>query len=313
MKKETRTVIYDNELRMEAYRFEGIMQPFPSHFHEHYVIGYVEDGERVLSCRDREYAIEEGNIVIFNPGDSHACVQSDEGTFDYRGFNISKEIMLDLAEEVTGKKELPGFSKNVIHDEEAACHLRLLHEMIMKESGEFKKEETLLFLLSYLIQNYGQPFRRCIPECRQEIEKACEYMAGHFTERIYLDQICRHAGLSKSTLLRAFTKEKGVTPYRYLETIRINEAKKLLSEGVPPVEAAIRTGFSDQSHFTNYFNQFIGLTPGTYREIFSDKDGDGGQIEKSKIFQSNLFDLRKICAYSPNSQAEERGEVSNGE
>jgi transcriptional regulator GlxA family with amidase domain len=50
------------------------------------------------------------------------------------------------------------------------------------------------------------------------------------------------------------------------------------------VEAAIRTGFSDQSHFTNYFNQFIGLAPGTYREIFSEKDGDGGQIEKSKIF-----------------------------
>ena len=79
MKKEIRTVVYDDELRMEAYRFEGIVQPFPSHFHEHYVIGFVEKGERVLSCRDREYAIEEGSIVLFNPGDSHACVQSDEG------------------------------------------------------------------------------------------------------------------------------------------------------------------------------------------------------------------------------------------
>ena len=221
------------------------MQPFPSHFHEHYVIGFVEKGERLLSCRDREYAIEEGCIVLFNPGDSHACVQSDEGTFDYRGFNISKEVMLDLAEEVTGKRELPGFSKNVICDEEIACRLHPLHEMVMKGAGEFGKEETLLFLLSYLIQNYGKPFESCIPECRQEIEKACEYMTAHFTERIYLDQICRYAGLSKSTLLRAFTKEKGVTPYRYLETVRINEAKKLLSEGVPPVEAAIRTGFSD--------------------------------------------------------------------
>ena len=99
MKKETRTVVYDDELRIEAYRFEGIVQPFPSHFHEHYVIGFVEKGERVLSCRDREYSIEEGSIVLFNPGDSHACVQSDGGTFDYRGFNISKEIMFDLAEE----------------------------------------------------------------------------------------------------------------------------------------------------------------------------------------------------------------------
>ena len=95
----------------------------------------------------------------------------------------------------------------------------------------------------------------------------------HFKERIYLDQICRCAGLSKSTLLRAFTKSKGVTPYRYLETIRINEAKKLLAEGMTPVEAAIETGFSDQSHLSNYFNQFIGLTPGIYREIFFEKEG----------------------------------------
>ena len=306
MKKEIRTVVYDDELRMEAYRFEGIVQPFPSHFHEHYVIGFVEKGERVLSCRDREYAIEEGSIVLFNPGDSHACVQSDEGTFDYRGFNISKEVMLDLAEEVTGKRELPGFSKNVICDEEIAFHLRSLHEMVMKGTGEFGKEETLLFLLSYLIQNYGKPFESCIPECRQEIEKACEYMTAHFTERIYLDQICRHAGLSKSTLLRAFTKEKGVTPYRYLETVRINEAKKLLSEGVPPVEAAIRTGFSDQSHFTNYFNQFIGLAPGTYREIFSEKDGDS--VNENTIHAEEPSAMRTCC----KQQSSLLGEMKEG-
>lgn len=307
MNKEARTAVYDDELKMEAYRFEGIMQPFPSHFHEHYVIGIVEKGERVLSCRDREYAIEEGSIILFNPGDSHVCVQSDGGTFDYRGVNISKETMLDLAEEVTGKRELPGFTTNAVCDEEAACHLRLLHEMVMNGTGEFGKEETLLFLLSYLIQHYGQSFENCIPECRQEIEKACEYMREHFTEHIYLDQICRHAGLSKSTLLRAFTKEKGVTPYRYLETIRINEAKKLLSEGVPPVEAAIRTGFSDQSHFTNYFNQFIGLAPGSYREIFSEKNEDGGRIEKSKSFRS------QVCEVGTDLQVGERGKSSNGE
>ncbi len=274
MRKEIRTVVYDEELRMEAYRFEGIVQPFPSHFHEHYVIGVVESGERMLSCRGKEYTIREGSILLFHPGDSHACVQSDGGTLDYRGINIAKENMLDLAEEITGKRELPGFSENVIEDEEAACHLRSLHEMVMTGTGDFGKEEALLFFLSYLIQNYGQPFESCIPECRQEIEKACAYMERHFAGQVYLDQICRYAGLSKSTLLRAFTKEKGVTPYRYLETIRINEAKKLLAEGMRPVETAVRTGFSDQSHFSNYFNRFIGLAPGAYREIFSEKDGD---------------------------------------
>ncbi|MCI9185193.1 MAG: AraC family transcriptional regulator, partial [Lachnospiraceae bacterium] len=111
MKKEVRTVVYDDELRIEAYRFEGIVQPFPNHFHEYYVIGFMEDGGRVLSCKNQEYAITKGNILLFNPGDNHACVQNDGSTLDYRGFNITKEVMLDLAEEVTGKRELPGFSR----------------------------------------------------------------------------------------------------------------------------------------------------------------------------------------------------------
>ena len=157
MKKETRTVVYDDELRIEAYRFEGIVQPFPSHFHEHYVIGFVEKGERVLSCRDREYAIEEGSIVLFNPGDSHACVQSDGGTFDYRGVNISKEIMLDLAEEVTGKRELPGFSENVVYDEEAACHLRPLHEMVMKGQGSLRRRKPCCSCFRILSRITGSP------------------------------------------------------------------------------------------------------------------------------------------------------------
>ncbi len=275
MSKETRTVVYDHELCIEACRFEGIVQPFPNHFHEHYVIGFVEDGHRALSCRNKDYSIERGNIVLFNPGDNHGCVQSDDGTFDYRGFNISKSIMLDLAEEVTGKRELPGFSKNVICDDEITCYLRPLHEMVMSGIPDFGKEENLLFLISALIQKYGQPFESCIPECPQEIEKACEFMHQHFSERIYLDQICRYTGLSKSTLLRAFTKSKGITPYRYLETIRINKAKLLLEKGVLPVDAAMQTGFSDQSHFTNYFSSFIGLAPGVYREIFLEKNRDG--------------------------------------
>ena len=79
MKKEIRTVVYDEELRIEAYRLEGA-------------------------------------ILLFDPGDDHACVQSDGGTLDYRGINIEEPVMLDLAEEVTGKREFPSFSEKVVYD-----------------------------------------------------------------------------------------------------------------------------------------------------------------------------------------------------
>jgi AraC-like DNA-binding protein len=70
--------------------------------------------------------------------------------------------------------------------------------------------------------------------------------------------------------LRSFTRQKGISPYSYLETIRIGKAKKLLEQGIPPIEVALQTGFTDQSHFSNFFKKFIGLTPKQYMNIFKE-------------------------------------------
>ncbi len=270
MQKEVRTVCYDDDLQLEAYRFEGIAQPFPNHFHDYYVIGFIEAGTRCLSCKNKEYTVAQGNILLFNPSDNHSCVQCDGGTLDYRGLNIPKETMLLLAEEITGQRVPIGFSENVIKNEELSHYLHSLHQSIMDGSKEFEKEEMLLLLISLLIEQYGQPSGNCIPEYSEEIENACTFMSEHFAEHITLETLCKCSGLSKSTLLRAFTKSKGVTPYRYLQIIRIGKAKELLEKGVSPADAAVQTGFSDQSHFSNFFHMFIGLSPAAYRRIFKE-------------------------------------------
>lgn len=66
-------------------------------------------------------------------------------------------------------------------------------------------------------------------------------------------------------------KTSRVSPYRYLQNIRLNYSKKLLEQGVLPIEAAMISGFTDQSHFTNFFKEFIGLTPKQYQKIFVNK------------------------------------------
>lgn len=169
MKREIRTIVYDEELRIEACHFEGMAQPFPSHFHEYYVIGFVEEGERTLSCKGKEYAIGRGSVVVFQPGDSHSCVQRDKGALDYRSFHIGKERMLELTRDATRRQELPGFSRNVLLDGEIAWYLGSLHEMVMEGAKGFGKEERMLFLLSALIRKYGQPFENAMPECGEEI------------------------------------------------------------------------------------------------------------------------------------------------
>ncbi len=67
MKKETRTVVYDDELRMEAYRFEGIVQPFSSHFHEHYVIGFFLQGQGICHRGRQHPAFQSGRQPCLCP------------------------------------------------------------------------------------------------------------------------------------------------------------------------------------------------------------------------------------------------------
>lgn len=269
--QEVRTVKYDAELKVEAYHFQGIMQKFPNHFHEYYVIGFIEKGRRYLSCKNKEYTIEPGDLLLFNPRDNHACEQIDGKTLDYRCINIQPEIMNRAVFEITGKEYLPYFTPQVVFHSELVAVLRELHQIIMERERDFRKEEIFFFLLEQLIEEYAE---QAVPahntEQSTEARAICEFLEKHYMENITLDDLCKLTGLSKYYLLRSFTKQKGISPYSYLETIRIDNAKKMLERGISPIDVALQTGFSDQSHFSNFFKKFIGLTPKQYMNIFKD-------------------------------------------
>ena len=89
----------------------------------------------MLSCKHQEYTVTKGDVLLFSPGGNHACIPSGGGTLGCRGFNITREAMLDLAEEVTGRRALPGFSRNVVSDEGITCCLRPLHELVWLGGG----------------------------------------------------------------------------------------------------------------------------------------------------------------------------------
>lgn len=271
MKQEIRTVKYDAELKVEAYHFQGIMQKFPNHFHEYYVIGFIEKGQRFLSCKNKEYIIESGDLLLFNPRDNHACEQIDGKTLDYRCINIQPEIMGKAVFEITGKEYLPYFTPQVIFHSELVTLLRELHQIIMEEEKDFRKEEIFFFLLEQLVEEYTE---QAMPTENAgqstEARAICEFLEKHYMENITLNDLCKLTGLSKYYLLRSFTKQKGISPYSYLETIRIDKAKKMLERGILPIDVALQTGFTDQSHFSNFFKKFIGLTPKQYMNIFKD-------------------------------------------
>jgi len=274
METEKRTVRFDNDLKIEAYHFEGIMQKFPNHFHEYYVLGLVASGRRFLTCKNREYTIGAGDLLLFNPLDNHACEQVDDKALDWRCLNIEKEIMRQTTAEITGKDYLPVFTSTVICQSDAVFTLKNLHDMIIRKRQTPTKRRDFISLIKFLIADYTKPVAETLTQVSREIQAACDHMERNYTETITLADLSKVSGLNKYTLIRNFTMQRGITPYQYLSTIRINKAKKLLETGVSPIEAALQSGFTDQSHFTRFFKNFIGLTPKLYQDIFSE---DGGQ------------------------------------
>lgn len=281
MESEKRSVRFDHDLKIEAYHFEGIMQKFPNHFHEHYVIGFIEKGHRFLTCKNRKYTINPGDLLLFNPLDNHTCEQVDDNALDWRCLNIDKKVMRRIAEEITGDSSMPTFNSTVISHSESVDALRDLHNMIMNDIKDFEKEEIFYFLFEQLMSEYILPEAKALAHISEEIQAACDYMELNYIETITLDELSKVSGLNKYTLLRSFTRQRGITPYQYLSTIRVNNAKKLLEAGVSSIEAALQSGFTDQSHFIRFFKSFIGLTPKLYQSILtgvSEQPADRGIV-----------------------------------
>ena len=85
-----------------------------------------------------------------------------------------------------------------------------------------------------------------------------------------LEQLSRLTGLSRYHLVRVFGESVGVPPHAYLRQVRVGRAKALLAAGCPVAEAAVATGFADQSHLHRWFKRLWGVTPGGYRKGVQD-------------------------------------------
>lgn len=257
-------ICYDEDLAVEAYSFTGVSQNFPNHFHDYYVVGLIEEGVRTMKVNNHEYTLQPGDLLTFNPYDNHSCEGVDGSRLTYLCINLKKAIFQPF----TGAA-LPKFLTPLQVQTELAADFRRLHQLLMNDGEREEKETLFLLLIEELLQRYTQEIPKDILDTPERVERICTYLEANYDQKITLDELCSLVHVNKHSLVRQFTHVKGITPYRYLATFRIAKAKELLEQGCSLTETADQTGFYDQSHFTNYFSRFIGLTPNQYRSIFA--------------------------------------------
>lgn len=99
------------------------------------------------------------------------------------------------------------------------------------------------------------------------VERAVSFIATHYASRLSVRWIARHVSfLSSSQLNRSFHGRMGMSPSRYLKTMRLERAAQLLRSTSDPVAVVARcVGFGTASHFVRDFRALHGRTPREYR------------------------------------------------
>ena len=105
-----------------------------------------------------------------------------------------------------------------------------------------------------------------LPDWYGCLKRVVAFIDKNYARPITLQTIAAEAGMSVTHFRRRFTGILHITPARYLATIRVNTAIKLLtSTHMLLTEIAHACGFYDQSHFIRTFKRLRRQTPAQYR------------------------------------------------
>ena len=100
------------------------------------------------------------------------------------------------------------------------------------------------------------------------LRRVQDYIHSTLPATVTLVELSRVAGLSRRHFVRAFRESVGASPLGYVRTLRIEEAKRRLSQGNQSItEVALDCGFCHPQHFATAFKRATGLAPSAFQRV----------------------------------------------
>lgn len=230
---------------------------FGRHTHDEFGIGLIERGAQKSASGRGLVEAGAGDLITVNPGEVHDGKPFDASGRRWRMLYVAPARLLDAASDIAPGRAFE-FTAPVIRDRQLASRLQALFGAATTEGDTLQAESALLTLIAGLVQ----------PVLRERLALSAGVAAAR--ERIdddpsaapTLAALAEQAGLSRYQFLRAFTRLTGLPPHAYLLQRRVQHARRLVRSGMPLADAAMASGFADQSHMTRCFVRSLGLTPG---------------------------------------------------
>lgn len=152
--------------------------------------------------------------------------------------------------------------------------LQTLHGDVRSGSpaGSLFGETIGAALALYLAQHYSTTSRSTrnlaggIAE--GSLRRVLEYVQANLEGDLHLQELAEIADLSTFHFAKLFKRSTGCSPHQFVLQRRLERAKELLrNPHITLSEVSLRAGFADQSHLSNVFRRFVGLTPARFRAL----------------------------------------------
>ena len=222
------------------------------------------------------HRIQKGSFFLTSGGAPYDCrwkaVTAEP--FESMAVFIALPLLERALAEVFGEDAAHARLRNISAFTDVALNslMERVHEELMRrQASPLFLEGIAQAIAIHLARNYAETTKESpsgspsLPGFK--LQQISNWMAEHLAEDFNLDQLAAQAGVSKFYFTRLFKNAKGVSPSRYLLTLRMDEARRLLRETKRSVvEIALDVGYTNPSHFARFFRRETGLSPSDYRQ-----------------------------------------------
>lgn len=240
---------------------------YDRHWHETHSIGVITGGRSTYVNGTHAEVVEQGAVVVINPGDVHGCNPVADAPWSYVMFYIDPAWLGRVQARLRGTADttfqpydLPALHAPRVVD----AGVRLFALLADAQRSVAEREAAVVDFVALLDGALAPGLRRAV--AAEKVERVADYIDAHFAQPLPLQDLCDAAQLSGSYLIRAFKKRYGVAPHEYQTNRRIQYAKARLRDGAPLAQVALDVGFADQAHFQRVFKRMTAATPGQYRD-----------------------------------------------
>lgn len=142
-----------------------------------------------------------------------------------------------------------------------------LNNHFLKNLQQITTMDTLCHKLQEIVETFSESMFNYVPSKNSElIKKAIGYIYEHFNTPLTLEETAESVHLHPSYFSSLFKQSTGSSFKEYLNMVRIEESKRLLSNtDFSIIDVAVAVGFDDQSYFSKVFKKYTGLTPKQFR------------------------------------------------